>query len=79
VVVNSHWETYFQDEDQAKVAHVIEECGEVVQAHGKLLRFGPQSVNPELPKEKQITNADSFNNELHDLYHALRVYLYGSA
>lgn len=36
--------------------YLIEECGEVLQAAGKTLRWGELSVNPELPSSAQIEN-----------------------
>jgi len=47
------------------LAHVIEEAGEtvialgvIVQAAAKTLRFGPEEVNPLLPKAQQERNID---------------------
>lgn len=49
------------------LAHLLEECGEVISAAGKLQRFGPQSVNPFLPPEQQVTNMDWLMAEIADL------------
>lgn len=49
------------------IGYVVEECGEVVSAIGKSLRWGLDSVNPELPKEEQETNSDWILRELDDL------------
>ena len=59
---------------EQSVAHVIEECGEVLAAAGKAFRFGPGSVNPELPPKQQETNIAWFERELHDLHHAIKEY-----
>ncbi len=46
---------FLQDGFEKQLAHLIEECGEVLAAAGKTQRFGLDSVNPLLPKEKQET------------------------
>ena len=58
---------YLQDGFDKKLAHVIEECGEFIAAAGKLQRWGPFSVNPELPREMQEFNVDWLWRELMDL------------
>lgn len=58
------------------IAHIVEECGELIAAYGKGKRWGWQSVNPELPKEQQETNQDWFIRELRDLERAVRAYQY---
>ena len=40
----------------SSLGHFIEECGEVLAAAGKTVRFGPLSVNPLLPEQDQETN-----------------------
>lgn len=60
-----------QDEYQALV-HLVEECGEVIAAAGKAMRFGLLSVNPELPPEKQETNIDWVRREVMDLDAAIK-------
>lgn len=59
--------------DQA-LAHLIEECGEVIAAYGKMQRWGKLSVNPELPPEQQETNIDWVKREIRDLQKALQAY-----
>lgn len=54
------------------LGHAIEEAGEFLAAAGKTLRWGPDSVNPELPVEQQEPNLDWLTRELHDLDGALR-------
>ena len=53
------------------LAHAIEEAGEFLAAAGKTLRWGRQSVNPELPPEQQETNGDWLHREMSDLQGAL--------
>lgn len=52
---------------EQKLAHLVEECGEVLQAVGKTQRWGLYSVNPELPPDKQEINKDWILRELADL------------
>lgn len=49
------------------LAHLVEECGEVVQAAGKSLRFGVECYNPELPAEQRELNGAWVLRELGDL------------
>lgn len=56
---------------QQSLAHVIEECGEVIAAAGKSLRWGLSSVNPELPLEQQESNRDWLFREITDLEQAI--------
>lgn len=58
---------YIRDDPQSVFGHLTEECGEVLAALGKLQRWGPLSVNPELPRELQETNRDWLLRELKDL------------
>jgi len=44
-----------------------EEAGEIIQAASKCNRFGPESFNPELPPELQVSNHQQLENEIHDL------------
>lgn len=55
-----------------KLACLIEECGEVLAAAGKALRWGLESVNPELPTDQQETNRDWLLREMADLELALK-------
>lgn len=52
-------------------AHVAEECGEMLAAIGKSLRWGFDSVNPELPPSEQESNLDWYRRESADLRSAL--------
>ncbi|HYD07504.1 MAG TPA: hypothetical protein VEC60_17335 [Reyranella sp.] len=57
---------------KAKLAHLVEEAGEVVSAAGKSLRFGLDSVNPDLPRSEQETNRHWLMREMADLEAACR-------
>ncbi len=49
----------------------VEELGELQAALGKSLRWGWTSVNPELPSDKQVTNAAWVRDEIRDVRDAL--------
>lgn len=55
---------------QGKMAHVVEEAGEVLVMIGKINRFGMHSVDPKLPPQEQITNRCNCIKELYDLISA---------
>jgi NTP pyrophosphatase (non-canonical NTP hydrolase) len=57
---------------QQRLGYLIEECGEVLAAAGKSLRWGLGSVNPEIPASEQETNADWLRRELNDLEGAIQ-------
>ena len=50
---------------------MIEECGELLAALGKSLRWGWASVNPELPPDEQESNATWVLREMKDVRDAL--------
>ena len=54
-----------------RLALILEECGEVQQVIGKILRHGYESVNPTIPKVHQLTNRQMLENELGDLKAAM--------
>jgi NTP pyrophosphatase (non-canonical NTP hydrolase) len=54
-----------------RLAYLIEECGEVLAAAGKSMRWGYAAANPELPDEAQETNAAWLRRELADLQYAI--------
>ncbi len=54
------------------IAHLVEECGEVLAAAGKTQRWGLYSVNPELPADQQETNCTWLLRELDDLEGAIQ-------
>ncbi len=51
--------------------YLIEECGEVLHAAGKTLRWGEASVNPDLPRADQESNLVWLKRELADLRGAI--------
>lgn len=55
------------------LAHVAEECGEVVAAIGKTLRWGLDSVNPDLPSALQETNQAWVLREIADLERSISI------
>ena len=62
---------FFQNGFEKRLAHVVEECGEVTAAAGKTLRWGAYSFNPLLPKSEQETNLLWLRREIADLRGAL--------
>lgn len=62
------------------IAYLIEECGEVLAAAGKSLRWGLDSYNPELPIDAREFNAHWLLREMKDLEQAIeRVRLFLAA
>ncbi len=59
------------DDAEFCLKHLVEECGEVLAAAGKTLRWGPSSVNPEIPAEQAETNLAWLLRELDDLSGAI--------
>lgn len=64
-------EIYKPQTEKQKLGYLVEECGEVMAAVGKTLRWGLASSNPELPKDKQETNREWILRELKDLKEAI--------
>jgi NTP pyrophosphatase (non-canonical NTP hydrolase) len=62
---------FLQQGFEKQLAHVVEECGEVLAAAGKTQRWGPYSVNPLLPVNQQETNLAWLTREIADLRQAL--------
>lgn len=64
---------FFQEGFDKQLAHVVEECGEVLAAAGKTQRWGRDSVNPILstPLEERETNETWLRRELQDLQEAI--------
>ena len=52
-----------------RLALVVEECGEVIHAIGKILRHGDESYNPTV--ENSPTNRQSLEREVGDLFFVL--------
>jgi len=57
-------QVYYPKTDREKLGYLIEECGEVMSAVGKGVRWGLESYNPELPPEEQETNRCWIEREL---------------
>lgn len=51
---------------------MIEECGEVLAAAGKMQRWGPFSENPEIPVADRETNIVWLRREIKDVLEAIR-------
>ena len=64
------YEKYQPLDIEGALAHLVEECGEVVAAAGKSLRFGLRSCNPE-PGASREANGDWLERELVDLERAI--------
>ena len=60
-------EKYIRYDLDSCLGHLIEECGEVQAAAGKILRWGWYSVNPDLPPEEQEENRHWLEREISDL------------
>lgn len=58
---------------QQRLGYLVEECGEVLAATGKTLRWGLESFNPELSKRKRETNRKWILRELKDLDRAIQL------
>ena len=58
---------------QQKIGYLIEECGELLAAVGKTLRWGLESYNPELPPEERETNRQWVLRELDDVRRAVEL------
>jgi predicted DNA-binding helix-hairpin-helix protein len=67
-------EAYQSKNINQALAHVVEECGEVIANFGKATRFGFDSLNPEKTKEEQESKMDSIIREISDLEQAIRVF-----
>lgn len=66
-------ERYRPKSPEAALGYLTEECGEVLAAVGKTLRWGLESVNPDLASEHQETNRDWILRELRDLKRAIAI------
>ena len=62
---------YEPDSVDTALGYLIEECGEVLAAAGKTMRWGPDGYNPELPKKDRETNVDWLLREITDLEGAI--------
>lgn len=55
------------------LGYLVEECGEVLAAAGKTIRWGPDSYNPEIPEGERESNGDWIARELVDLSRAITI------
>jgi len=62
---------FLQKGFEKQLAHLVEECGEVLAAAGKTQRWGRDSVNPLIPASQQETNEAWLSREMSDLRQAL--------
>ena len=53
--------------ESERLAILMEECGEVIQIIGKILRHGYSSSDPNIIKPYQITNRDLLTHEVADI------------
>ena len=58
---------YLQKELEKQFDHLIEECGELTSAYGKMRRWGAFSYNPELPSNQREFNIDWVIKEIKDV------------
>jgi hypothetical protein len=56
-----------------RLALLAEECGEVIQIVGKILRHGYESYDPTKPQSPRVTNRDLLACELGDFEAALQL------
>lgn len=56
------------------IGKLVEELGELQAALGKMLRWGPDSFNPELPIEQRETNDEWVDREIVDVLGAIANY-----
>jgi len=71
--MNSKYVPTVNSSNKKKLGYLIEECGEVLQAAGKSIRWGLNSYNPELPPNERIDNAEWLKSELQDLKLAIEL------
>jgi NTP pyrophosphatase (non-canonical NTP hydrolase) len=65
-------ECYRPKTEKQKLGYLVEECGEVMAAVGKTIRWGLESYNPELPYAERETNRQWILRELQDLKGAIK-------
>lgn len=63
---------FLQNGFDKQLAHLVEECGEVLAAAGKTQRWGWASVNPLIPVGGQETNLLWLKREMADLKEAIQ-------
>ena len=65
-------EEYKPQTEEQKLGYLIEECGELQAALGKTIRWGLDSVNPELPLHEQELNREWILREIEDVKRAIK-------
>jgi len=71
---------YFNDLTPAeaeRVALLVEECGEIIQMGGKILRHGYESVNP-FDGVNALTNRQRLQNEIGDLRAVIKLMIHNN-
>lgn len=58
-------------DEHERLAVLLEELGEATQIVGKILRFGYASVNPLVPRQRQVSNRVRLQRELGDVMCAI--------
>jgi len=69
-------ERYRSKTTKQALAHLAEELSEAATAAAKSLRWGLESVNPELPPEDQESNLAWLRREIRDVAEAYRALAY---
>lgn len=64
-------EAYEPECETTRLGYLVEECGEVLAAAGKSLRWGYESSNPELPVAERETNRAWLRREIGNLKAAI--------
>lgn len=67
---------YMRSGFQFATGKLVEEAGELQAALGKLLRWGPESYNPELPPSQRESNSDWVRREAEDVISAIQNWLH---
>lgn len=62
---------YMPKTPEQRMGYLVEECGEVLHAAGKIQRWGLESYNPELPEAQRETNRQWLARELSNLEAAI--------
>ncbi|PCJ96679.1 MAG: hypothetical protein COA52_01380 [Hyphomicrobiales bacterium] len=63
-------EKYLPKTYEGRMAHIAEECAEVIMAYAKMQRFGANHSHP-ISKERNI---DAFHRELKDLKDIIEIF-----
>lgn len=62
---------FLQDGFEKRLAHVVEECGELLAAAGKTQRWGAMSFDPLIPEAERETNLVWLRREMADVEQAI--------